>query len=240
MTRIAQPADEPGVGADPGFDRASTDRHAQSIRVGLVEDHHLVREGVRLVLSAVPGLEVVGEAADGAEAFALVEAMAPDVLLVDVTLPDADGIQLLRAVRTRFPRVALIALTMHRDAETVRQALNAGAAGYVVKGARASELVDAIRAVAHGDRYLHSTVTGAVVEDSLRWLHAGSPLSVREREILGLLAGGSSPAEIGHLLGISPHTVRRHIANLAAKIEVRGIAGLVAYARAHDLAREPG
>lgn len=234
MTRTAGATGATGLPqSDPSAPPA-----ARPIRIALVDDHNLVREGVRLVLAAQPGLDVVGEAADGADAFALVGERRPDVLLLDITLSDTDGIPLIRALRTRFQDTAIIVLTMHRDAETVRQALLAGAAGYVVKGARANELVDAVRAVARGERYLHSSITGVVVDDSLRWLKAGTALSVREREILGLLGGGSSPSAISLSLGISPHTVRRHIANLAAKLDIHGISSLVAYARRHGLVRQ--
>jgi two-component system nitrate/nitrite response regulator NarL len=127
---------------------------------------------------------------------------------------------------------------MHRDAETVRQALRGGAAGYVVKGAHTAELVEAITAVARGERYLHSSVAGAIIDDSLRWMEAGSPLSAREREILGRIAAGSSAADVGRTLGISPHTVRRHVANLSAKLGLRGPKALTRYAIENGLVRE--
>jgi two-component system response regulator DegU len=208
------------------------------IRVALVDDHHLVREGVRAVLDAQPGILVVGEAADRVGAFELVEREAPDVLLLDVTFPGADGIAILRELVARWPRLRVVTLTMHRDAETVRQALRAGASGYVVKGAHTAELVEAIRAVQRGERYLHSSVAGTVIDDSLHWMEVGSPLSAREREILAHLAAGSSAADIGRELGISPHTVRRHVANLSAKLGLSGPKALTRYAVEHGLVRE--
>jgi DNA-binding NarL/FixJ family response regulator len=214
------------------------DRHpTQPVRVALLDDHHLVREGLRFVLENEPGIEVVGEASELDEAFDLVETTRPDVLLLDITFPDGDGVPLIRALRTRYAALRIVPVTMHRDAETVRQALHAGASGYVVKGAHATDLFQAIRAVMRGDRYVHSSVASFIVEDSLRWLQAGTLYSAREREILGLLASGQSPAGVGKLLGISTHTVRRHIANLTTKLEVRGIAGLVRYALSNGLAR---
>jgi DNA-binding NarL/FixJ family response regulator len=208
------------------------------IRVALVDDHHVVRHGLRLVLTGSPGFEVVGEAATAAAALELVDATRPDVLLLDLTLADEDGIRLLRLVRSRFPEVGIVVLTMHRDSETVRQALAAGAAGYLVKGAEASDLFEAIRAVSRGERYLHSSVTGAIVEDSIRWLKAGSGLSAREREILGLVASGRSPTEVAWRLGISIHTVRRHIANLSDKLGIRGVNALTRYAIENGLIRQ--
>lgn len=119
---------------------------------------------------------------------------------------------------------------MHRDPETVRQALQAGADGYLVKGAHARELVDAIQAVMRGDRYLHSSVAGGVINDSLRRLNDGSALSSREREILAMIARGLTAPQVGLQLGISTHTVHRHVANISAKLGLRGIAPLVRYA----------
>jgi DNA-binding NarL/FixJ family response regulator len=209
---------------------------AMRIQLGIVEDHHLVREGLRLVLSTQPDLEVVGEASDAAEAFQLLEQEVLHVVLLDLTLGDVDGIQLLRSMLERRPDLKVVVVTMHRDAETVRQALLAGARGYVVKGAHSSELFEAIRAVMRGERYLHSSVTSPVVDDSVRWFQAG-PISPREREILSLLAAGHSAADIGRSIGISIHTVRRHIANLTGKLDVHGTPALVRYAERHGLVR---
>ncbi|HEY7589444.1 MAG TPA: response regulator transcription factor [Candidatus Limnocylindrales bacterium] len=208
------------------------------IKVGLVEDHHLFREGLRLVLDRARDIDVVGEAATATEAFDVLERCRPDVMLVDLSLGQSDGISILRAISARRPEIRLVVLSMHRDAETVRQALLAGATGYVAKGAHSLELLDAIRAVMRGESYLHSSVTGAIVDDSLRWLRSGGPLSAREREILRLIAAGNSTRAVGDLLGISPHTVRRHLANLSAKLGLRGISALVRYAAQHGLVRE--
>ena len=216
--------------------RASHAGHPGVIRVGLADDHHLIREGLRLVLQGDPGVEIVGEAADHASAIELVMAQRPDVLLLDLTFPEGDALPLLRALRDRQPELRVIVLTMHSDPETVRQALAAGAAGYVVKGARSAELLEAIRAVAHGDRYLHSSVTSTVVEDSIRWFEAGT-MSGREREVLSLLASGHSPAQIAASLDISIHTVRRHLANVSAKLGVKGMNALTRYAIRHGLDR---
>ena len=207
------------------------------IRVALVDDHHLVREGLRLVLASADGLEIVGEAATRDAVLDLVDAVRPDIVVLDLTLPEGDALPLVRVVREAHPRVRIIVLTMHSDAETVRQALAAGASGYLVKGAHSQELIAAIRAVARGERYLHSSVTGAIVDDSVRWFQTGR-ISTREREILSLLASGHPAAEIGHRLDISIHTVRRHIANLSAKLGIRGTVGLTRYAIRHGLVRD--
>jgi DNA-binding NarL/FixJ family response regulator len=210
----------------------------RTIRVALADDHHVVREGLRLVLASAEGIEVVGGAATQAETYDLVATARPDVLLLDLTFPEGDGLPLLRTLRSLHPTLRVLVLTMHRGSETVRQALLAGAAGYLVKGAHSGELVEAIRAVARGERYLHSSVTGAIVDDSIRWLQGDSRMSIREREILSLIAAGHSPAEVGRMLGISVFTVRRHVANLSAKLGLRGTAALVRYAVQNDLVRE--
>jgi DNA-binding NarL/FixJ family response regulator len=206
-----------------------------TVRVALVEDHHLVREGVRLVLDMAPGIETVAEAATGEDALAALASTQVDVVLLDLSLGEEVGFDVLRAIRTWHPDVRVVVLTMHRDHETVRQALHAGAVGYMAKGAHAWELVDAIRAVARGERYLHSSVTGAVIEDSLRQGDSGA-LTSREREILRLLSLGMSAPEVGRRLGISVHTVHRHVANISSKVGVRGVVGLVRYAVEHGMA----
>jgi DNA-binding NarL/FixJ family response regulator len=207
------------------------------ITVAIVDDHRLVREGLDLLVRAEPGFEVVGQAAEPAEAFELIERTAPSVALVDLSLGDDDGIPLIRNLRVRHPATSVLALTMHRDGETVREAFLAGASGFVVKGASRSELVGAIRAVSRGDRYVHSSVAGVVVDDSLRWLRHGQRLSPREREVLRMIADGRTASDVASILGISVHTVRRHIANLSAKLGVVGRAGLTRYAVQHGLLR---
>jgi len=208
--------------------------------VVIIDDHALVREGIRMLLESEPGLDVVGEAGSPGEAFAIVERTDPRVALVDLTLGDAEGIALIRGLGVRYPRTLTIALTMHRDGETVREALLAGASGYLVKGASRTELVAAIHAVARGEQYVHSSVAGIVVGDSLQWLRHGQRLSPREREVLRLIADGRTATDVGSVLGISAHTVRRHVANLTAKLGVGGRAGLTRYAVEHGLMRSSG
>ncbi len=233
---------------DPARSRATSstrwsqhaaERPAESpIRVALVDDHALVREGLRLLLERAPDLEVVGDATSRADALALVARARPDVLLLDLSFPDGDGLPLLQSLTDRYPTLRIVVVTVHRGSETVRQAMLAGATGYVVKGANSQELLDAIRAVSRGERYLHSSVTSAIVDDSIRWLRASGPVSSREREILGLLAAGRSASAIAEVLGISVHTVRRHIANLSAKLGLHGSTALMLYAIQNGYARE--
>lgn len=201
-----------------------------SLAVGLVEDHALFREGLRMVLEAASGIDVVGEAEGAADAFEMVERCRPDVLLVDLILAETNGIPLLRAMADRHPSMRTLVVSMHRHPETVRQAFLAGASGYVIKSARATELVDAIRAVARGNKYVHSSVAAAIVEDSLSWQRSGHVVTVREREILSLVGSGKHASEIARQLSISEHTVRRHISNLSEKLGARGMSGLREYA----------
>jgi DNA-binding NarL/FixJ family response regulator len=242
MERVGprQPAKEDPQNGGPIAGRAS-DWPARSaprpIRVALVDDHHLVREGLRLVLAAAAGIEIVGEAANRDGASRVIEETRPDVLLLDLSLPEGDGLPLLRSLRALHPGLRIIVLTMHSDPETVRQALAGGASGYLVKGAQSHELYAAIRAVSRGERYLHSSVTAAVVDDSIRWLQTGR-MTAREREVLTLLASGNAPAQIGRTLDISVHTVRRHIANVSDKLGLRGTSALTRYAIRHGLVRD--
>jgi two-component system response regulator NreC len=176
------------------------------IRIGIVEDHALVREGLRMILEAQPDLEVVGDASDPEGAFAIAALHRPHIMLVDLTLNGSDGITFVRDLAARHPRIRVIALTMHHDEETVRQAFLAGVAGYVVKGADSKELIAALRAVANNQHYVHPVVASVVIVDSLRWLRQSDRLSPREIEVLRLVTSGRTAVEAGRDLGISAHT----------------------------------
>lgn len=212
----------------------------QGIRVGIVDDHALVRDGLRLILEREPDIEVVGDAVDAASALTLAATRDPRVMLVDLTLGGSDGIALLRDLSIRHPGIRLVTVTMHEHEETVRQAFLAGAAGYVVKGAPSADLVAAVRAVAMNLHYVHPVVASGVVVDALRWLRQADRLTPRELEVLRLLTAGRTAAETGRALGISAHTVRRHIANAADKAGVRGRVALTRYALEHQLVQNEG
>lgn len=209
-----------------------------TIRVGIVDDHALVREGLRLILQAQPDVEVVGEASDAAGALAMAAERAPQIMLVDLTLDGVDGISLVRDLTHRHPGIRLIAVTMHHDGETVRQAFLAGVAGYVVKGAASADLIIALRAVANNQHYIHPVVASVVVVDSLRWLRQADRLSSREIEVLRLVTAGRTAIEAARLLGISAHTVRRHLSNTASKVGVHGRVALTRYALEHNLVHD--
>jgi DNA-binding NarL/FixJ family response regulator len=210
------------------------------IRIGIVDDHALVREGLTLILQTQPDLAVVGQASDPESALALAGELRPDIMLVDLSLDGADGLALIRDLQQRHPGLSVIAVTMHHHEETVRQAFLAGAAGYVVKGAAGTDLLTAVRAVARNQHYVHPVVASVVVVDSLRWLRQTDRLSPREAEVLRLVTAGHTAIEAGRLLGISAHTVRRHLANMAAKVGVHGRVGLTRYALEHNLVQDEG
>lgn len=211
-----------------------------TIRVLLVDDHPVVREGLRLVIQRDPRLSVAGESATREAALEAARSLRPDVIVLDVALGSEDGVPLIEALRACAPDARVLVLSMYDDAETVRQALLAGAAGYLVKGASSDELLAAIGAVAHGGRFLHSSIAGVVIEDGLRWLREGATLTPREREVVSLFADGQTASHIGGALGISVHTVRRHLANSAQKLGVQGRQALVSYAQDHGFARPGG
>lgn len=209
-----------------------------TIRVGIVDDHALVRDGLRLIFEREPDIELVGEAADAPGALTLAATCKPHVMVVDLTLGESDGITLLRDLSRRHPRIRLVTVTMHEHEETVRQAFLAGAAGYVVKGAPSADLITAVRAVARNQHYVHPVVASVVVVDSLRWLRQADRLTPREIEVLRLLTAGRTAVETGRALGISAHTVRRHIANVTDKAGVRGRVALTRYALENHLVQE--
>ncbi len=206
------------------------------IRILLVDDHAVVREGLSLVLGRQTDLVVVAEAGRTFDAIDLAGTVRPDVVLMDIALGAEDGVAAIEVILARSPRSRVLVLTMFQDSETIRQCLQAGAAGFVVKGASSSELIEAVRAVHRGEHYIHSAVVGLVIEELLR-LPEPTPLSRREHEVLSLLGGGRPPVRVGEMLGISVHTVRRHMASAAAKIGVRGMENLARYARDHGFAR---
>jgi two-component system response regulator NreC len=210
----------------------------EKIRVGIVDDHALVREGLRLILEREPDIEIVGEAADATGALALAAGRRPHVMVVDLTLGESDGVALLRDLTSRHPRIRLVTVTMHEHEETVRQAFLAGAAGYVVKGAPSVDLIAAVRAVARNQHYVHPMVASVVVVDSLRWLRQADRLTPREIEVLRMLTAGRTAVETGQALGISAHTVRRHIANVTDKAGVHGRVALTRYALEHHLVQD--
>ena len=204
------------------------------IRVLLADDHTLVRAGIRSLLENMEGIEVIAEASDGRDALRLVRAHRPDVVLMDIAMPGLNGLEAAARIAKRFPNVRVIILSMHVNEEYVLQALRAGAAGYMVKGADAAELEIAIRAVARGETYLSPMVSKHVVTDYIQRISGEtSPLELltpRQREVLQLIAEGYSTKKIARTLKISVKTVETHRMQLMERLDIHDIAGLVRYA----------
>jgi NarL family two-component system response regulator LiaR len=204
-------------------------RPALSIRVVLCDDHALLRETLQLLLAAHPEVAVVGEAADGREAIALCERLAPDVVLMDTAMPGLNGIEATAVIHKRCPRTRVVMLSGYGQEERVRAALAAGAWGYVLKHAPASELLAAIRTVAAAQPYLSAQLAERT-SLSRPLAQPAPPLSAREREVLQLVAEGASNKQIAERLVISLKTVEAHKEHIVRKLGVRGSAELIHYA----------
>lgn len=206
------------------------------IRILLVDDHVVVRSGLRMLLEAQPNLLIVGEAENGAEAIQMVKSQRPDVVLMDIQMPDMSGIEATRRLRSAKEQAAILALTMHEDDHYFFEMLHAGASGYILKRAAPDELMEAIKTVASGNVYLYPSLATRLVQDYLRRADAGDQpqvqdnLTVREVEILTLIAEGHTNAEIGRELVISPKTVDTHRENIMRKLNLRSRVDLVKYA----------
>lgn len=202
----------------------------------LVDDHAVVRSGLRMLFGSEADVEIVGEAETAAEALASTERLKPDVILMDIGLPDTSGIDATRQIKQRFPQVAVVALTIHEDEEYFFKMLEAGASGYVPKRAAPEELLTAIRAAAAGQVYLYPSLAKLLVKDYLSQERAGGErsgldgLTAREHEVLTYLAEGASNDEIGASLVISPKTVERHRENIMRKLNLHSRSELVRYA----------
>ena len=207
-----------------------------AIRLLLVDDHAVVRSGLRMLLGTESDVEIIGEAGTAAEAFASTEDLKPDVILMDIGLPDKSGIEATRDIKAEFPEVAIVALTIHEDEEYFFKMLEAGASGYVPKRAAPEELLTAIRAAAHGEVYLYPSMAKLLVRDFLvsesadKERSASKELTDREQEVLTYLAEGESNDEIAKALVISPKTVERHRENIMRKLNLHSRAELVRYA----------
>lgn len=194
------------------------------IRVLVVDDQALFREGLRAVLSADAGLEVVGEAANGEEALRACERLRPDVVLMDLKMPELDGVAATRRLHVQHPRARVVVLTTFDDDERVFEALRAGAVGYLLKDASAARLGEAIRAAARGESFLHPAVASKVIAELSR-LRARAPVpqalvTPRELEVLQRLARGASNKEIAAALFVSEGTVKNHVTSILEKLGV--------------------
>ena len=197
-----------------------------TVRVVLADDHPIVREGLSALLSSVPGIEVVGTVATGREAVRAAVTLKPDVLVMDIQMPDLDGVAATREIRRAAPEVGILMLTMFDDTESVQAAIRAGAAGYILKGATQQQVIRAIHTIADGDTILTSRVARPVLDAaSGRAQHQAGPLdslTPRERQILTLLAAGHPTQRIAAHLGLAPKTVNNNLSAIFAKLGVPG------------------
>jgi DNA-binding NarL/FixJ family response regulator len=210
-----------------------------NVRILLVDDHPLVCEGLRALLEQQGDLEVVGVVADGRDAIRSTEELRPDVVIMDVSMPGLNGIEATARIRHDHPEVRVIMLSMHDTAEHIYRALKAGAEGYVLKESAGREVLDAVRAVCAGKRYLSSRIAAlAAVEARLRARQDTSPLeslSAREREILQFVVEGRTSSEIAAVLSLSPKTVETYRSRLMNKLGLGDVPSLVKFALQHGL-----
>jgi DNA-binding NarL/FixJ family response regulator len=203
------------------------------LRILLADDHTLVRAGIRALLAQMPDIEVVGEAGDGREALALVKALRPDVLLMDIAMPGMSGLEAAAQVKKECPGVKVIILSMHANEEYVMQALRAGATGYLLKDAASVELDLALKAAVAGQTYLSPAISKRVIETYVARVDGIVPpdlLTPRQREILQLVAEGKSTKDVAFALEISVKTVETHRAQIMERLDIHDVPGLVKYA----------
>ena len=227
MTKVSEPTDE-------------------AIRILLVDDHTILRDGLRALLAEVPGMVVVGDARDGEEGVAQVAATEPDVVIMDLLMPRMNGLEATERIHASHPHVKVLILSMYDDDEYVQRVIQAGAAGYALKGAAAEDLVRAIREVHSGSSFLHPVIAAKLIEDYVRRTRDGlppasssgpadaaapsEPLTLRERQILKLIAEGQTNQVIADALGLSRKTVESHRTHIMKKLRAHDVTELVRYA----------
>jgi len=212
-----------------------------SVTIFLADDHSVLRDGLRMLLETQPDFKVVGVAANGREAIEQLKNLAPNIAVLDISMPEVNGLEVARYIHDNRPGTQVIMLSMHRTSEHIIQALETGARGYVLKESASDEVIEAIRAVQSGGRYLSQAVSSVAVDYYLSQSQPGgasSPLerlNERERETLRLLAEGQSSAEIGGRLGLSSKTVDNYRSAIMQKLDIHHLPGLVKFAIQHGL-----
>lgn len=206
------------------------------IKVLLVEDHTIVRKGIKELLDNQEGIEIIGEAVDGREAIEKVKQIVPDVIVIDIKMPNLNGIEATRQIKKINPEIKVLALSAHDNEEYIRQMFQAGASGYLLKDSAVSDLVSAINAVEKGDMYLSPLISRAIVKDYMGHVGAESGdsdslsiLTGREREVLQLIAEGNTSKKIAHMLKLSANTVDVHRTHIMEKLNIHDITSLIKY-----------
>jgi two-component system response regulator NreC len=210
-----------------------------AVRVLIADDHAIVRAGLRAVLKGEPGMELVGEASGGEEALALVESLQPDILVLDLSMPGLDGIQVTRRMQASAPGVRVLILTVHEDEALLREAIRAGAAGYILKHAAEAELISAIHTVQMGEIYIHPKLVRSLLAEPEKQVPTGlqpeTLLTPRELDVLNRIVQGYTNRQIAEELKLSVRTVEGYRANMTEKLGLHSRAELVRYAREHKL-----
>jgi DNA-binding NarL/FixJ family response regulator len=215
-------------------------------RVFIVEDHRLFREGLKSLLSGRKDFEVVGEAEDGLMAIRHIRSSRPNLVLLDLSMPKMNGISVMREIKSQFPEIKILALTIHESDQYVSQSFDAGADGYCLKDAGRAELMVAVNSVLEGKTYISPTISNNVMEGYLAGRKkeesktTWDTITAREKEILKLLGEGFQNKEIADMLFISVKTVEKHRANIMSKLDLHNVAALTAYAIEHDLVVRKG
>ena len=208
------------------------------ISVLLADDHAVVRDGLRALLEAQTDIEVVGDAANGREVLRLAQQLHPDVVVMDIAMPELNGVEATQQMHDAYPSTQVLILSMHSTTEHIFRALQAGARGYLLKDSAGAEVVDAVRVVHAGRRYLSQKIAATVIDDYIAERHRASPLeslSSRERQILQLVAEGKSSTEIAAILFLSPKTVDTYRSRLMHKLDIGDLPSLVKFAIQHGV-----
>ena len=206
------------------------------IRIVLADDHTLVRHGLRLMLEREIGLKVVAEAANGREALQAVDASSPHVVIMDLAMPNLNGIEAARQIHQKYPAINIVVLSMHSDESYVLRALKAGARGYLLKDSADTDLVNAVRSVTEGKAFFSPAISRVLVEEYVRQLQQKGVedsydlLTSREREILQLIGEGKSNKQVAQILNLSPYTVETHRSNMMEKLNLHSVPELILYA----------
>lgn len=199
-------------------------------KIMLADDHVMFRQGIKQIIEEIDGLEVIGEAGDGLELLQLLKKLLPDLIILDISMPNLRGLEAAREIKTLYPHLKILLLTMHKRKEFVRQGLAHGVNGFLLKEDADIELIRAIRTIKRGDKYFSPLLSAILADLALEKGKPACPLTIREKEVLKLLAEGKNHQAIADLLHISRYTVRRHRSNIMKKLGLKSLAQLLKYA----------